>query len=102
MKSEVPKFRPKPQLSIKKNYRFKYEYDYTPFSAPFPPTAEEMIHKGYIPPDWNREIKDEIPVIDLIHSYKDELDSPYVSSIYIKDVLWMLDEIEKTLKEDLL
>lgn len=102
MKSEVPKFRPKPQLSIKKNYRFKYDYDYTPFNAPFPPTAEEMLKKGYlnqIPSNWNKVIKEENPVLDLIHSYKDELDNPYSTSIMVKDVLWMLDEIEKTLKE---
>ena len=90
-----------PQLPIRKNYRFKYDYDYTPFNAPFPPTMEEMVRKGYIPPDWNREIKEENPALDLIHSYKAELDSPYISSIYVKDVIWILDEIEKTLKEDL-
>lgn len=94
MKSEVPEFRPKP---IKKNYRFKYDYDYTPFNAPFPPTMEEMVRKGYIPPGWNRVIKEDNPAIDLIHSYKAELDSPYISSIYVKDVLWMLDEIENSL-----
>lgn len=91
-----------PQLPIRKNYRFKYDYDYTPFNAPFPPTAEEMLKKGYlnqIPSNWNKVIKEENPVLDLIHSYKDELDNPYSTSIMVKDVLWMLDEIEKTLKE---
>ena len=52
-----------------------------------------------IPPDWNKEIKEENPALDLIHGYKAELDNPYISSIFVKDVLWMLDEIEKTLKE---
>ena len=55
---------------------------------------------NYIPFDWNREIKEENPVLDLIRSYKAELDNPYISSIIVKDVLWMLDEIENSLKED--
>ena len=62
---ERPKRTDKPHLPIKKNYRFKYEYDYTPFSAPFPPTAEEMLKKGYlnqIPSHWNKEIKEDKPM----------------------------------------
>lgn len=59
---ERPPRTDRPQLPVKKNYRFKYEYDYIPFSAPFPPTAEEMISKGYIPPDWNKEIKEDKPM----------------------------------------
>lgn len=99
---ERPSRTDKPQLPIKKNYRSKYEYDYTPFSAPFPPTAEEMLKKGYlnqIPSNWNKVIKEENPVLDLIHSYKDELDNPYSTSIMVKDVLWMLDEIQQVVED---
>lgn len=54
-----------PQLPIRKNYRFKYDYDYTLFNAPFPPTMEEMVRKGYInqiPSHWNKEIKEDKPM----------------------------------------
>lgn len=62
---ERPERTDTPQLPKIPDYRFKYEYDYTPFSAPFPPTAEEMIHKGYInqlPSHWNKEIKEDKPI----------------------------------------
>ena len=59
---ERPKRTDAPQLAKTPDYRSKYEYDYTSFSAPFPPTAEEMINKGYIPPDWNKEIKEDKPM----------------------------------------
>lgn len=39
------------------------------------------------------------PVLDLINGYRAELKNPYVSSIIVTDVLWMLDEIENSLKE---
>ena len=99
---ERPQRNDTPQIPKTPDYRSKYEYDYTSFSAPFPPTADEMLKKGYInqiPSNWNKLIKEENPVLDLIHSYKDELDNPYSTSIMVKDVLWMLDEIENTLKE---
>lgn len=54
-----------PQLAKTPDYRSKYEYDYTSFSAPFPPTAEEMLQKGYlnqIPSHWNKEIKEDKPM----------------------------------------
>ena len=53
--------------------------------------------KTTIPSDWNKVIKDENPVLELINGYRAELDNPYVSSIIVKDVLWMLDEIENAL-----
>lgn len=56
--------------------------------------------KTTIPSDWNKVIKDENPVLDLINGYRAELKNPYVSSIIVQDVLWMLDEIENSLKED--
>ncbi|QGF21106.1 hypothetical protein H1N72_gp43 [Lactococcus phage P596] len=37
------------------------------------------------------------PVLDLINGYRAELENPYVNSIIVKDVLWMLDEIENAL-----
>ncbi len=94
-KAQLPKIK-----DYSPNYNYNYDYDYEPFTAPFPPTAEEMIHKGYItqiPSHWNKEIKDENPVLDLINGYRAELNNPYVSSIIVKDVLWMLDEIENAL-----
>lgn len=53
-----------------------------------------------IPYNWNSEIKEENPTIDLINGYRAELKNPYVNSIIVTDVLWMLDEIENSLKED--
>ncbi|WNT43899.1 hypothetical protein [Lactococcus phage PMBT68] len=53
--------------------------------------------KTTIPSDWNKVIKDENLVLDLINSYRAELENPYVSSIIVQDVLWMLDEIENAL-----
>ncbi|ACP41726.1 hypothetical protein [Lactococcus phage P087] len=54
-------------------------------------------NKAQIPSDWNKEIKEDNPALDLINGYRAELNNPYVSSIIVKDVLWMLDEIENAL-----
>lgn len=56
--------------------------------------------KTTIPSDWNKVIKEKNPVLDLINGYRAELKNPYVNSIIVIDVLWMLDEIENSLKED--
>lgn len=39
------------------------------------------------------------PVLDLINGYRAELKNPYVSSIILTDVLWMLDEIQQVVED---
>lgn len=62
-----------------------------------PRTDKPQLPKTTIPSDWNKVIEDDNPVLDLINGYRAELKNPYVSSIIVKDVLWMLDEIENAL-----
>nr|DAL74506.1 MAG TPA: hypothetical protein [Caudoviricetes sp.] len=82
---ERPPRTDKPQLPKIKdyspNYNYDYNYDYVPFSAPFPPTAEEMIRKGYIkqiPSHWNKEIKEKIP--------------PQIKKDIMKEIEWEYSE----------
>lgn len=85
-----------PQLSKTPDYRSKYEYDYTSFSAPFPPTAEEMLKKGYlnqIPSNWNKEIKEDKPIEkDIIKEIEWEYSEEGAKELRQLFAMWHLND----------
>lgn len=83
---------------------YKCEYDYLPFSAPFLPTAEEMISKGYIPPGWKKHTDPRKPVLDLIDSLQGEAGYASGGDVYARvysalDVHEILNEIQQAVED---